>query len=118
MAPDREMLAQVGVAGEAADRFLARLDAVSCHAFCAVAAQAAARADFPFRPLGGGSYAAPCFLGIDLIGDAYVMEVNGNEVAGMWTDDRLYPATRGRSSRTVLESASRAAERYRHALEA
>ncbi len=36
----------------------------------------------------------------------------------MWTDDRLYPATRGRSNRTVLRAAHRAALAYRAALEA
>ena len=70
-----------------------------------------------WAPLGGGSYAVPYFLGVDLIGDAYIMEVNGNEVAGMWTHDRLYPELRGQSNRTVLESAAQAAQAYRKALE-
>jgi hypothetical protein len=118
MVGDRDMLAQCGTTGDPAEALLERLDAVSLQAFKAVAGYARARhPDFPRHPLGGGSYAVPYVLGIDLIGDALVMEINGNEVAGMWTDDRLYPETRGRSSRTVLESAEVAALAYRDAIE-
>ncbi len=118
MVADREMLARSGVTGEEADRELRRLDEVSIGAFRAVVARAGSRRDLPHQPLGGGSYALPYILGVDLIADARVMEVNGHEVAGMWTDDRLYPETRGRSSRTVLGSALAAARSYRSSLEA
>jgi len=118
MVPDREMLSRCGICGADAEALLSRLDRVSLDAFRAVAGYAAARhPQFPRQPLGGGRYHTPYFLGIDLIGDARIMEVNGNEVAGMWTDDRLYPETRGRSSRTVLESAEIAARAYRAAVE-
>ena len=118
MVPDREMLGRCGMRGAEAGALLSRLDRVSLDAFRAVAEYAAARhPEFPWRPLGGGSYHTPYLLGIDLIGDARVMEVNGNEVGGMWTDDRLYPETHGRSSRTVLESAEIAARAYRAAVE-
>jgi len=118
-ARDRDILRACGIVGPAADRFLERLDRVSLNAFRAVAEYAQARhPDFPFRPLGGGSYHVPYILGIDLIGDARVMEVNGNEVAGMWVDDQLYPETRGRSNRTVLESALLAAQAYKSAIQA
>ncbi len=116
MVGDRRMLEQVGVTGTEADALLNRLNAVSLDAFRAVAAYAASRRDFPWQPLGGSSYAVPYLLGIDLIGDARIMEINGHEVAGMWTDDRLYPETRGRSNRTVLESARAAARAYQAAL--
>ncbi len=118
MVADREMLGRAGVSGDAAERTLQRLDEVSIGAFRAVVARAGSRRDFPYQPLGGGSYALPYILGVDLIADARVMEVNGHEVAGMWTDDRLYPETIGRSSRTVLESALAAARSYRSALQA
>jgi len=116
-ARDRDILARCGAAGREADALLERLDRVSLDAFRAVSAYARElHPDFPWRPLGGGSYYAPYILGIDLIGNAQIMEVNGNEVAGMWVDDQLYPETRGRSSRTVLESAERAAKAYKAAL--
>jgi len=118
MVPDRQMLEQIGVTGEQATQFLNRLEAISRNAFRAVAAFAAeTEHQFPYKPLAGGSYAVPHILGVDLIGDGYIMEVNGNEVAGMWTDDRLYPHTKGRSSRTVLACAQHAAEAYKSALE-
>lgn len=116
MVGDRQMLEHTGITGPEADTFLNRLNEVSLEAFRAVARYAASRQDFPWRPLGGSSYAVPYLLGIDLIGDAYIMEINGHEVAGMWTDDRLYPETRGRSTHTVLESAQAAARAYRAAL--
>jgi hypothetical protein len=119
MVPEREMLWRSGVGDRDAQRLLSRLNEISVHAFHAVKDYARARrGDFPWRPLGGGSYAVPYFLGIDLIGDARIMEVNGNEVAGMWTDDRLHPETRGRSSRQVLAWGERAGRAYRRALEA
>jgi len=118
MIADRDMLRQCNLVGSDADQFLSRLDQVSLHAFQAVVDFARHRgSNFPHKPLGGGSYATPYFLGIDLIGDAYIMEVNGNEVAGMWTDDRLYPKTRGRSNRTVLQCAQNAARAYKAALQ-
>jgi len=118
MVADREMLDQCGMNCTDAEGFLERLNEVSLHAFRAVAAYAEhCHSNFPWQPLGGPSYTTPYFLGIDLIGDAYIMEVNGNEVAGMWTDDRLYPQTRGRSNRTVLQSAQEAARAYKTALE-
>jgi len=118
MVRDTEMLRRVGVEGAEACRFLKRLDAVSVDAFRAVSGYARElHPDFPWAPLGGGSYAVPYFLGVDLIGDAFIMEVNGNEVAGMWTHDRLYPELRGQSNRTVLTSAEAAARAYRRALE-
>ena len=118
MVADREMLAQAGVVGSEADSFLNRLNAVSLEAFRAVAGYAAeTQPDFPWQPLGGGSYATPYFLGVDLIGDARIMEVNAHEVAGMWTDDRLYPGTRGRSNHTVLASALVAGNAYKAAIE-
>ena len=117
MVPDSEMLLRCGVAGEQEQAWFEKLDAVSVEAFRAVTAYTQHLfPDFPWKPLGGGSYAVPYFLGVDLIGEAMVMEVNGNEVAGMWTHDRLYPELRGQSSRTVLESAREAAEAYRRAL--
>jgi hypothetical protein len=117
-ARDRDILARCGMTREEADRFLDRLDRVSLEAFRAVAGFAKAQhPDFPWQPLSGGSYHVPYILGIDLIGDAKVMEVNGNEVAGMWADDHLYPETRGRSNRTLLESAEIAARAYRAAIE-
>jgi hypothetical protein len=116
MVADREMLRQAGVTGADADALLKELNRVSSLAFRAVSGFACREGDPPRRPLGGGSYAVPYFLGIDLIGNARIMEINGDEVAGMWTDDRLYPGTRGRSNRIVLESARAAAEGYRRAL--
>jgi len=117
MVPEAEMLARAGILGKRARDLLERLSRVSLEAFRAVAGYAEhLHPDYPWRPLGGGSYAVPYILGVDLIGEAQVMEVNGNEVAGMWTDDRLYPATRGRSNRTVLRAAHRAALAYRAAL--
>jgi len=117
MVEEREMLRRAGMTSSEADRLLERADSVSVDAFRAVAEEAELRhPDYPYRPLGGGSYGVPYILGIDLIGEALVMEVNGNEVAGMWTDDRLHPATRGRSSLTMLLSARQAARAYRAAL--
>ncbi len=118
MVPDRQMLTQCGMSGPEGEALLALFDEVSCRAFRAVAGYAEElHPDFPWRPLGAGTtYAVPYLLGIDLIGEARIMEVNGNEVAGMWTDDRLYPETRGRSSRTVLESAEAAGSAYKAAL--
>jgi hypothetical protein len=118
MVRDEEMLARVGMTeGEAAE-LLQKLNRVSIDSFRAVAEYARSQhPDFPYRPAGGGSYADPYFLGMDLIGHARVMEVNGHEVAGMWTDDRLYPSSCGRSNRTVLESALLAAQAYRGVLE-
>jgi hypothetical protein len=116
MVADREMLARVGVRGREAEALLDRLNEVSLQAFRAVAGYALSRRDFPWRPLGGNSYALPYLLGIDLIGEAHIMEINGHEVAGMWTDDRLYPESRGRSNRVVLESAQAAARAYKIAL--
>jgi len=119
MVPEREMFRRCGIGVGEGDALLVRIDEVSLHAFRAVAGYAKQmHPDFPWQPLGGGSYAVPYFLGIDLIGEACIMEINGNEVAGMWTDDRLYPQTRGRSSRTVLESARAAARAYKAALSA
>ena len=119
MVGDRDMLTRCGIAGAEADALLARLDAVSLDAFRAVAEYARVQHPrFPWHPLGGGSYHVPNILGVDLIGDAYIMEVNGHEVAGMWTDDRLYPETRGRSNRTVLQSAEVAGRAYKGVLEA
>ena len=116
-ARDRGILARYGAACPEADALLERLDRASLDAFRAVSAYARElHPDFPWRPLGGGSYHVPYILGIDLIGNAHIMEVNGDEVAGMWVDDQLYPETRGRSSRTVLESAERAAKAYKAAL--
>lgn len=118
MVPDAEMLSRVGETEAEAVEFLERLNRVSIDAFRAVAEYAEYRhPDFPHKPLGDGSYAEPYFLGMDLIGNARVMEVNGHEVAGMWTDDRLYPETRGRSNRTVLEAGLAAGKAYKKALE-
>ena len=117
MVRDRDMLERCGRT-QNADQFFARLDAVAVRAFravCAFSGQLHPR--FADRPLGGGSYTIPYFLGIDLVGDARIMEVNGNEVAGLWTHDRLYPGQEGRTSRTVLESAERAARAYKQALD-
>jgi hypothetical protein len=117
MVPDEEMLRRAGLPPKEAEALLKRMNAVSLDAFRAVVEQTREQHPrFPWRPLGGGSYHVPYILGVDLIGDARIMEVNGNEVAGMWTDDRLYPETRGRTSRTVLESAREAALAYREAL--
>lgn len=117
-ARDRDILGQCGVTGREADSLLTQLDRVAMDAFRAVSAYAEAKhPDFPWRPLGGGSYHVPYFLGIDLIGNAYVMEINGNEVGGMWVDDQLYPEALGRSNRTVLESARIAAAAYRAVIE-
>ncbi|NOX97704.1 MAG: hypothetical protein GXO98_06590 [Nitrospirae bacterium] len=116
MVAEREMPERVGITGKEAEALLDRLNEVSLHAFRAVAGYALARRDFPWRPLGGNSYALPYLLGIDLIGEARIMEINGHEVAGMWTDDRLYPETRGRCNRVVLESAQVAARDYQVAL--
>ena len=115
MLADREMLAKAGVGEEEAESLLDRLNEVSLHAFRAVAGYAGQQ-DFPWRPLGGKSYAVPYLLGIDLIGNARILEINGHEVAGMWTDDRLYPETRGRSNRTVLKSAWTAGRLYKNSL--
>ena len=82
-----------------------------------VAYSEARHPDFPWRPLGGGSYHVPYILGVDLIGDAALMEINGNEVAGMWVDDQLYPEGRGRSTRSLMQAAEQAARAYRAALE-
>jgi hypothetical protein len=112
------MLKRVGITGQAAEKFVQRLDRVSVNAFRAVGEYARAEnPEFPHRPLGGGAYAEPYFLGMDLIGDARMMEVNGHEVAGMWTDDRLYPGSRGRTNRPVLLAAREAGRAYRRALE-
>jgi hypothetical protein len=117
MVPYGEMLSRVGVTEGEATEFLRRLNRVSIDCYHAVAEYARAQnPNFPYEPPGNASYAAPYFLGMDLIGDARVMEVNGHEVAGMWTDDRLYPETRGRSNRTVLEAALRAGRAYRNSL--
>jgi hypothetical protein len=117
MIEERDMLRRAGVTGPAADSLLERTDGVSLDAFRAVAEEAGLRHPaYPHRPLGGGSYTVPYILGMDLIGEALVMEVNGNEVAGMWTDDRLHADTRGRSSRTMLLSARQAGRAYRAAL--
>ena len=117
MVEEREMLRRAGVEGEEAERLLERLERVSLDAFRAVAQYAEAmHPHFPWRPLGGGSYAVPYFIGTDLIGESLVMEVNGDEVGGLWTDDRLHPDTRGRSSRMVLQAAREAAMSYRAAL--
>ncbi len=117
MIGDREMLQRCGREDEA-DKFLASLDAVAVRAFRAVSAfTSQLHPRFPHKPLGGGSYAIPYFLGVDLVGDARIMEVNGNEVAGLWTHDRLYPHQRGRTSRTVLKSAKQAARAYQEALQ-
>jgi len=113
-ARDRDILARCGMSDAEVAILLERIDRVSLNAFEAVREYAMARhPHFPWRPLGGGSYHVPYFLGIDLIGDARVMEVNGNEVAGMSVDDELYPETRGRSNRTVLQSAEPAARAYK-----
>jgi hypothetical protein len=117
MVHDRDMLERCGYAGDA-DKLFERLDSVAVRAFravCAFTSQVHPR--FDRKPLGGGSYAIPYFLGVDLVGDARIMEINGNEVAGLWTDDRLNPDQRGRTSRTVLQSAERAARAYRKALQ-
>ena len=117
MVEEREMLRRAGVEGEEAERLLRRLDRVSLDSFRAVAQYAEAmHPHFPWRPLSGGSYAVPYFIGTDLIGESLVMEVNGDEVGGLWTDDRLHPDTRGRSSRVVLQAAREAAMAYRTAL--
>lgn len=116
MVRDRDMMERVG-REEDADEFFRRLDSVAVRAFravCAFTSQLYPR--FDKTPLGGGSYAIPYFLGVDLVGDARIMEINGNEVAGLWTDDRLNPEQRGRTCRTVLKSARRAARAYREAL--
>jgi len=113
-----QILARCGMTGTQGNTLLDRLDKVSTDAFRAIAAFAAWRnPEFPWRPLGGGSYAVPYFLGVDLIGDAMLIEVNGHEVAGMWTDDRLYPETRGRTFRPVLQSALRAGKAYKTIIE-
>ncbi len=118
MVPDRDMLHRVGVTGAEADEFLEKLNEISLNAFRAVSQFARHEyPDFPYQPLGDGSYTDPYFLGMDLIGDGRVMEVNGHEVAGMWTDDRLYPETCGRSNRLVLESARQAGRQYRDRIE-
>jgi len=117
MLKDGDILRYCGMEGSDAESFCDRLDRVSVEAFRAVVAYAEhTHPDFPWKPLGGGSYAVPYLLGVDLIGDAMLMEVNGNEVAGMWTHDRLYPELRGQTNRTVLESALRAAVAYQEAL--
>lgn len=117
MVNEVDMLKRCGIAGGTGQALLEKLNRVALNAFRAVARYAAeTNPAHPHKPLGGGSYALPYFLGIDLIGDAHVMEINGNEVGGLWTDDRLHPETQGRSSRIVLESAAQAAERYRNAL--
>jgi len=119
MVRDDEMLSRIGITGRQARQFVSRLDSVAVEAFRAVAGFAAHRHhDYRWKPLGGGSYAVPYFLGVDLIGEAYVMEVNGNEVAGMWTHDRLYPHLRGQTTRTFLESALKAGEGYRRLIQA
>ena len=116
MIDDRKMLERCR-AGDLGHEFLARLDEVAVRAFQAVSAfTSQLHPRFADKPLGGGSYAIPYFLGVDLVGDARIMEVNGNEVAGLWTHDRLYPGQRGRTSRTVLKSAEQAARAYREAL--
>lgn len=115
-----DMIERAGMTREEGQSLLKRIDTAALHAFRAVSRYSQLHMqDFPAAPLGGaGSYAIPYFLGIDLIGDARIMEINGNEVAGMWTDDRLYPETAGRTSRSVLRSARLAAGAYREALEA
>lgn len=118
MVRDREMLHRAGVTGERADAFLSRLDEVSLGAFRAVVhATRRLHPDVDREAVAGRSPAIPYFLGVDLIGDARVMEINGHEVGGLWTDDRLYPQTRGRSMRTVLKSAREAGREYREELE-
>jgi hypothetical protein len=118
MVADREMLGRIGMTGESAPGFLNKLDTVAVAAYRAVWEYSKAKnSAFPYRPLGGGDYHKPYFLGVDLIGDGYIMEVNGHEVAGMWTDDRLYPNECGRSNRLVLQSAERAGRAYMGALE-
>jgi hypothetical protein len=115
---DNEILAKCGITGAQGDTLLHRLDRVAKDAFRAIAAFAVWRnPEFPWHPLGEGSYAVPYFLGVDLIGDAMLIEVNGHEVAGMWTDDRLYPETRGRTFRPVLQSALRAGKAYKTMIE-
>ncbi|MBS3763264.1 MAG: hypothetical protein KGZ25_08190, partial [Planctomycetes bacterium] len=103
MVPDREMLRRVGLENEEQiEGFIGRLQQVSLNAYRAVVEDAERRGrDFEWKPLAGVPYTVPYFLGMDLMGDARVMEVNGHEVAGMWTDDRLYPESSGRSNRLV-----------------
>ncbi len=118
MVAEQDMLRRAGMGRREGENLLKRLNEASLHAFRAISYYAKKhRGDLPRAPLGNvGDYATPYFLGIDLIGDARIMEVNGDEVAGMWTDDRLYPDTRGRSFSPVLRSAMEAAGAYKRAL--
>ncbi len=119
MVEEGDMLRRAGVPGAEGDQLQRRMHRTSLHAFRAISCYSRRRMqDFPNAPLGDvGSYHTPYLLGIDLIGDARVMEINGSEVAGMWSDDRLHPQSRGRTSRTVLRSARRAAMAYKKAIE-
>ncbi len=119
MVEEGDMLRRAGVSQTEGDRLQRQMHNVSLHAFRAISRYSKLRMqDFPNAPLGDvGSYHTPYLLGIDLIGDARVMEINGSEVAGMWSDDRLHPQSRGRTSRTVLRSARRAAMAYKKAIE-
>ncbi len=118
MMAENDMLRLAGITPHEGARLMERMDAASIHAFHAISSYSRERmGDMPERPLGGsGAYHIPYFLGIDLIGNARIMEVNGSEVAGMWTDDRLYPRSRGRTSRRVLLSARRAGAAYQRAI--
>ncbi len=119
MVEETDMLRRAGISDREGKELMSRMDERSLHAFRAVVrhSKKLMPPDFPPAPLGEtGSYAMPYFLGIDLIGDARIMEVNGSEVAGMWTHDRLYPHQRGRSSLTMLRSARQAALAYKRAI--
>ncbi len=110
-----DMMDRIGIDIEQREEFMEKIYRNALHAFRAVCDLSEKnQGDFPKRPLGGtGSYSIPYFLGIDLIGDGKIMEINGGEVAGMWTDDRLYPETKGRTNRLMLKSAAEAARAYK-----